>query len=408
LQLAATLGHTLRPESRRSRLENQSPNPPRGPGTLNAHGWMVAASVLVWGMRRSAEPKIDGIGFPYDASHGQTSHGTNDMARGELMKRLLASYGRDDEFQAVAEQIIVEEEKKNNRVLANSLRRTLERARSDPTTPKALAPLIPFPNEAGDFVERVEPSHFKDEIVLSLGNLRLFHGLIQEFRKADQIRAHGLPIRSKLLFCGPPGCGKTFCAEVFAAEVGLPLFVVKLDRLISSYLGETATNVRKIFEFARRQPCVLFLDEFDALARSREDNSEHNELRRVVNSLLIFVDRLRPKGFMIAATNLDQSLDPAIWRRFDEVIWFEKPDKSMVERFLQLKFKNISTGFDPQLYAAQLRDYSFAEIERVCVQAIKASIIDQRESVAEADFRQAIADEARRRSTRTRQKEQED
>lgn len=332
----------------------------------------------------------------------QHSHRTDHMARGELMKKLLASYGRDDEFRAVAEQIIVEEEKKNNRVLASSLRRTLERSRSDPTAPKALAPLIPFPNEAGDFVERVDPSHFKDEIVLSTGNLRLFHGLIQEFRKADQIRAHGLSIRSKLLFCGPPGCGKTFCAEVFAAEVGLPFFVVKLDRLISSYLGETATNVRKIFEFARRQPCVLFLDEFDALARSREDNSEHNELRRVVNSLLIFVDRLRPKGFMIAATNLDRSLDPAVWRRFDEVIWFEKPDVSMIERYLKLKFRNVATKFDPPEYAPELIDYSFAEIERVCVQAVKASIIDQRDVVVSSDIRQAIADEARRRATRTR------
>jgi SpoVK/Ycf46/Vps4 family AAA+-type ATPase len=324
------------------------------------------------------------------------------MARGELMKKLLASYGQDAEFRAIAEQIIVEEEKKNNRVLASSLRRTLEGTRAEAAAPKPLAPLIPFPNEAGDFVERVEPSHYKDEIVLSVGNVRLFSGLIKEFRRADLLRSHGLPIRSKLMFCGPPGCGKTFCAEVFAAEIGLPLFVVKLDRLISSYLGETASNVRKIFEFARRQPCVLFLDEFDALARSREDNTEHNELRRVVNSLLIFVDRLRPKGFMIAATNLDQCLDAAVWRRFDEVIWFDKPDAAMAERFVRLKLKNIRTLFDPAAFILELNGYSFAEVERVCLQAIKTGIIEQRDGVTASDFRQAIADESRRRSTRTR------
>jgi SpoVK/Ycf46/Vps4 family AAA+-type ATPase len=326
----------------------------------------------------------------------------SDMARGELMKKLLASYGQDTEFRAVAEQIIIEEEKKNNRVLASSLRRTLEGTRAEAAAPTPLAPLIPFPNEAGDFVERVEPSHYKEEIVLSAGNVRLFSGLIKEFRHADLLRSHGLPVRSKLMFCGPPGCGKTFCAEVFAAEIGLPLFVVKLDRLISSYLGETASNVRKIFEFARRQPCVLFLDEFDALARSREDNTEHNELRRVVNSLLIFVDRLRPKGFMIAATNLDQSLDAAIWRRFDEVIWFDKPDVAMAERFVRLKLKNIRTLFDPAAFVPELTGYSFAEVERVCLQAIKVGIIEQRDGVTASDFRQAIADEARRRSTRTR------
>lgn len=318
------------------------------------------------------------------------------------MRKLLASYGQDAAFRAVAEQIIVEEEKKNNRVLANSLRRTLEEARAGASATKPLAPLIPFPNEAGDFVERVDPSHFKDEIVLSSGNIRLFSGLIKEFRRADLVRSHGLSVRSKLMFCGPPGCGKTFCAEVFAAEVGLPLFVVKLDRLISSYLGETASNVRKIFEFARRQSCVLFLDEFDALARSREDNTEHNELRRVVNSLLIFVDRLKPKGFMIAATNLEHSLDPAIWRRFDEVIWFDKPDAAMVLRFLKLKFRNIRTLFDPEKFVSELSGYSFAEIERVCGQAIKSGIIEQRVGVTASDFQHAIADESRRRATRTR------
>ena len=320
------------------------------------------------------------------------------MARGELMKKLLASYGRDEDFRAVAEQIILEEEQKNNRVLARSLRKTLDNAASRQNQPKALAPLIPFPDAATDFVERVEPEHTKRDIVLSAANVRVFLKLMREFRRREEIRRLGLPLRSKLLFCGPPGCGKTLCAEVFAAELGLPLFVVKIDRLISSYLGETATNLRKIFDFARKQPCVLFLDEFDALARSRDDTSEHNELRRVVNSLLIFIDRIQPKGFLVAATNLDQALDPAIWRRFDEVIWFDKPDPQTTERFLRLKFKNVEANFDPVDKVTSLEGYSYAEIERVCTQAIKAAVIRRRKQVREADFTEAIADEARRRS----------
>lgn len=324
------------------------------------------------------------------------------MARGELMKKLLASYGRDDEFRAVAEQIIDEEEKKNNRVLAKSLRKTLEAAPSRSTGPKALAPLLPFPEAAADFVERVEPRHNKGDIILSATNVRLLLGLIQEYRQADEIRRHGLLVRSKMLFCGPPGCGKTLCAEIFACELGMPLFVVKLDRLISSYLGETATNVRKIFEFARKQPCVLFFDEFDALARSRDDKGEHNELRRVVNSLLLFIDRIQPKGFLIAATNLDQSLDPAIWRRFDEVVWFEKPDRGMGERFLRHKFKNVHTSFDPTTRIAAVLGYSYAEIDRICTQAIKAMIIERRDQVQARDFDRAIDDEARRRAGHAR------
>ena len=318
------------------------------------------------------------------------------MARGELMKKLLASYGRDEEFRAVAEQIISEEESKNNTVLARSLRKSLDNP-SKPMRPKALAPLIPFPEAAGDFIELVEPTHTKQDIILSNANLRVFSGLLTEFRSGDDIRRQGLPLRSKLLFCGPPGCGKTLCAEIFAAEVGLPLYIVKLDRLISSYLGETATNIRKLFEFSRKQPCVLFFDEFDALARTREDSGEHNELRRVVNSLLIFIDRMKPKGFMVAATNLDQSLDAAVWRRFDEVIWFEKPDAKMIDRYLASKFKNVKLSFEPADHSSALDGLSFAEIERICIQAMKASIISKRKIVGAADFRQAIDDELRRK-----------
>jgi SpoVK/Ycf46/Vps4 family AAA+-type ATPase len=320
------------------------------------------------------------------------------MARAELVKKLLASYGRDEEFRAVAEQIILEEEQKNNRVRARSLRKRLDNAPTRPSRPRGLAPLIPFPDAASDFVERIEPEHTKQDIVLSAANVRVLLGLIKEFRRGEDIRRRGLPVRSKLMFCGPPGCGKTLCAEIFASELGLPLFLVKIDRLISSYLGETASNVRKIFEFARKQPCVLFLDEFDALARSREDKSEHNELHRVVNSLLVFIDRIRPKGFLVAATNLDQALDPAVWRRFDEVIWFDKPDRSMIQRFLRLKFKNVETSFDPLAHAGSLEGYSYAEIERICIQAIKSTVIDRRKQVREEDFAQAIADEVRRRS----------
>jgi SpoVK/Ycf46/Vps4 family AAA+-type ATPase len=325
------------------------------------------------------------------------------MARGELMKKLLASYGRDEEFRAVAEQIIVEEEKKNNVVLARSLRKSLDLRAVSPR-PKGLAPLIPFPEAASEFIELVEPTHTKQDIVLSADNVRIFSGLLTEFRSSEEIRRRGLPVRSKLLFCGPPGCGKTLCTEIFAAETGLPLYIVKLDRLISSYLGETATNVRKLFEFARKQPCILFFDEFDALARARDDSGEHNELRRVVNSLLIFIDRMKPKGFLVAATNLDHALDAAIWRRFDEVIWFDKPDDKMIGRFLDTKFKNIGLDFEPKDHVPALSGFSFAEVERVCIQAIKASVIARRKVVRSSDFRIALTDEKRRRRDHNRLK----
>lgn len=318
------------------------------------------------------------------------------MARGELMKKLLASYGRDEEFRAVVEQIIVDEEKKNNRVLARSLRKTLENIGAYVQTP-TLSRLVPFPDEAKDFIQRIDPLRNAQDIVLSRENIELFISLIREFRQSDRLQRHGLQVRSKLLFCGPPGTGKTLCAEVFAAELGLPLFHVRLDSLISSYLGETASNIRKTFEFARRQPCVLFFDEFDALARSRDEAGEHNELRRVVNSLLIFIEQIEPSGFLIAATNLDQHLDPAIWRRFDEVVWFELPDTGMIAKYLVHAFRNSKIGFDPAAFVGDLRGYSYADLEKLCVQTLKNSILSGNKAVTETHFRKALRYAKRRR-----------
>ena len=318
------------------------------------------------------------------------------MARAELLKKLLSSYGRDDEFRTVVEQIIAEEEKKNNRVLARSLRKTVENLSSRPQS-RGLSPLVPFPDEAKEFIQRIEPIHTPEDIILTDENVELLAGLLEEYRKSETIKRHGLNIRSKLLFCGPPGTGKTLCAEVFAGQLGLPFFYVKLDSLISSFLGETATNIRKTFEFARRQPCVLLFDEFDAIARSREEGSDHSELRRVVNSLLIFIDQIQPGGFLIAATNLDTHLDPAIWRRFDEVVWFDNPNEEMTRKYLVNALKNSKITFDPEDFVQTLADYSYSELEKICNQAKKISILARHKGMLKKDFREAIRYAERRR-----------
>jgi SpoVK/Ycf46/Vps4 family AAA+-type ATPase len=159
-------------------------------------------------------------------------------------------------------------------------------------------------NQFSQLVEVVEPSRYRTELILSSRNKLIFDDILDEFRNSDLLRRHGLINRSKILFCGPPGCGKTMSAEVLAKELGLPLYIARIEGIISSFLGETAANIRKLFDGANRHPCVLFLDEFDALARARIVQDEHNELRRVVNSLLMMIDRYRGRGLLIAATNL--------------------------------------------------------------------------------------------------------
>ena len=333
------------------------------------------------------------------------------MAKADQLKRLIASYGRPDEFRAIATKIIEDEHRKGHIPLAAALRRTLDahvRAGVDTlTTPRSSSPggLVNAENltdPALELVDILEPKRGLAEIVLSQEARAAFDRLLEEQRRADELRRHGLTVRSKLLLCGPPGCGKTLSAEVIARELDLPLLTAKTDMLISSLLGQTASNLRRLFDYATRRPCVLFLDEFDALARSRTDSGEHNELRRVVNSLLGMIDRFKSRGVLIAATNLETTLDDAIWRRFDDVVHFSTPCAEEIGRHLSILFKNFPVNFQLATVVPKLAGFSYADIERVSQDAIKTSILKKRKSVTETDFAAAIKSQTGRSATRRR------
>jgi SpoVK/Ycf46/Vps4 family AAA+-type ATPase len=174
--------------------------------------------------------------------------------------------------------------------------------------------------------------------------------------------------------------------------------VTRFDVLVSSYLGETSGNLRKVFDYASERPAVLFFDEFDAVARSRDDESEHGELKRVVNALLQLVDRFDANGFVLAATNYEGRLDPAIWRRFDEVVFFDKPTLPEIRALLTIKLKNFPTEFEPSSKAERLQGFSHAEIERVCLNAVKQAILKKRNRISTATFDRAMAVEEHRRA----------
>jgi SpoVK/Ycf46/Vps4 family AAA+-type ATPase len=266
-----------------------------------------------------------------------------------------------------------------------------------------LSSLPPKLNEGyAQFFEEPEPRHRPDELILDKENAAVFDLLVKEHRQGEQLRRHGLQPRNKILFCGPPGCGKTLAAEIFSLRTGLTFKVLRIDALISSFLGETASNLRTVFEHVLYRPSILFLDEFDAIAHTRRDNSEHNEMRRVVNTLLVLIESYRGPGVIIAATNLQDRIDPALWRRFDEVLFFDMPKDADIRNMLALKLKNFLPAFDVSKKSAKLRGMSFADIERVCTNAIKFSILQNAKTVSEKDFELAIREERRRERSKTR------
>jgi SpoVK/Ycf46/Vps4 family AAA+-type ATPase len=322
------------------------------------------------------------------------------MAKAEHLKKLIASYGKTQEFRTAALRIIDDAQQQGKKPLAESLRKILD-ANVSPAyqgpTQQGLTTLAGQIDPATDLLDTIDVRRGLSEMVLNPDTRVLIDGIIEERRRSEELRRHRLPVSSRLLFSGPPGCGKTMCAEVVARELSLPLFSARIDVIISSFLGETAGNLRRLFDFATRRPCVLFLDEFDALARTRADTAEHNELRRVVNSLLMMIERFKGPGLVIAATNLPQFLDQALWRRFDDVVSFDPPGEREIAQLLARQFANFPAHFDATMSIGKLAGMSYADIERICVDAIKKAVLKKRRSVSETEFATALRQETRRK-----------
>ncbi|CCW18784.1 Cell division protein FtsH [Sphingobium indicum BiD32] len=218
--------------------------------------------------------------------------------------------------------------------------------------------------------------------------------------RADVLRAHGYEPRHRVLLSGPPGNGKTSFAEAVAEGLGLPLFVVRYDALIGSYLGETNARLRKLFDFVRTQPSVLFFDEFDAIGKERGDTHETGEIKRVVSFLLMQLDQLPSYVIVIAATNHAELLDRAVWRRFQLRLGFPAPDKKLVEVFLD----RIISGWPElprlsvQKIAAKLGAVSYAEALDFCQSIRRRHIL----GLGEVGIDEALAKELELWASRVR------
>lgn len=227
----------------------------------------------------------------------------------------------------------------------------------------------------------IYPNENKYEVILSKSNEDKLKSFILSYKNADKLNSLGIGVSNTLLLYGPPGCGKTKCAYLIARELNLPLVVARLDSLISSYLGTTAKNIRTLFEYAQKMPCVLFLDEFDAIAKARDDSNELGELKRVVNSLLQNVDSMSSDSLLLAATNHENLLDSAVWRRFDYKLEVELPDSEAIEEMIDLfatKTIELSQKEKTEL-STIFKGLSGASIEEIIKKAMRNSVIEGKE-----------------------------
>ena len=297
------------------------------------------------------------------------------MARADILLSIVKSaIGNDNlSLRKAVEALAADERSKNHRILADRLTEIL----SVQTNQISKSPSTFIQNGTRDLVYEIIPEKRFSDLVLECDVLEICREVVEEHHRADLLSAYGIEPRHRLLFAGPPGNGKTTLAEAMASELMYPLIVVRYENIIGSYLGETASRLQKVFEAARSRKCVIFLDEFETLGKERGDTRETGEIKRVVSSLLLQIDRLPSHTVVITASNHPELLDRAVWRRFQVKVQLSSPTKEQVIQFIKgfeertgFKFKMPYTAL-----ADKLAGISFSEIEEFCTDVLRRCVL---------------------------------
>lgn len=249
---------------------------------------------------------------------------------------------------------------------------------------------LPVDQESRLDIVKIDYAPKVDNIILSASVQDMLNDFIDTIKNKNKMMSVGLDFKTTLLLYGPPGCGKTSAAKYLAAELKLPLITARFDTLISSLLGNTAKNVHRIFEYAKKQPCVLFLDEFDAIAKARDDAHEMGELKRVVNSLLQNIDDFSQEGILLAATNHADMLDTAVWRRFQTVIELPTPGSEEIKRYIY-QFPKVAeqSGITEQQWRTiinTMQGLSYSDIKDIIQNMLKKAILKEKKEIECADY----------------------
>lgn len=290
------------------------------------------------------------------------------MARADLLVDLIkySCAGNNYQYKKVIEAIVAEERRNKHIILADKLQAELSllcermsRCNQQQTCSSSLT------IETSNYLEKIEPLVTLEQLILP-EDIRNHTGeFVEEHMRADILRSYSLEPRNKVMLVGKPGTGKTSFAIALSERLMLPLYIVKYDMLVGSYLGETANRLAKLMDFAKTNPCVLFFDEFDTLGKERGDSQETGEIKRVVSSLLLQIDTLPSYSIVIGATNHPELLDRAVWRRFQLKFEFPDPTVQSMELWLtmfQEKYKVNLNQYKTKIIKV-LSSRSYAEAE---------------------------------------------
>lgn len=303
------------------------------------------------------------------------------MAAAEQIKSLIKSFseGDDDRFYATAMQIAASEARQGHTTLAEELKNLIKKSKLgkgsnqlENSDIKRL-PVNSAQKELNDLLELIQPNVRLKDMILADKVQFSINRILDEQKKSELLLQHNLIPRKKILLAGSPGCGKTMTAHVIAKELGLPLFIVRLDGLISRYMGESISKLRLIFDAMQQFRAVYLFDEFDSIGTTRSSGTEVGEIKRVLNTFLMQIEKDDSNSLIIAATNMPEALDEALFRRFDDIIMYPLPTIESIQLFynrLLSKYIGIDEIIKNEIANKSL-GLSYAEIQKVCEDFLK-------------------------------------
>ncbi len=310
------------------------------------------------------------------------------MATADQIKLLIKSHlhKEDERFLTIALQLAAHEAHQGHTTLAREIRTIID------TKQKTPLKIIPFKKDLSGFVLVSQTTVKISDIILRDNLKQKIKRVLSEYYQKSKLLKYGMYNRRKILLAGPPGTGKTMTASIIATELQVPMYTIQMDKIVTKFMGETSAKLRQVFDVIKDQNGVFLFDEFDAIGSERGRDNDVGEMRRVLNSFLQFMENDKSQSIIIAATNNIKLLDKALFRRFDDILYYDFPEKLEAIQLIKNRLANFLGKWNLNDILRNIKHLSHAEITQACYDAVKTAILENKNTVSKTLLSQTLKD----------------